>query len=101
MPIGVLHLLQKLHRLQCCSEKLQESKKAEIQELISAGVYIAGFTDSGVRSNEQLYDVYVDLPARSIQVAEHAKADFALGQIHKDFANFLVSASEGDDDQVA
>ena len=76
------------------------AKKAEVQELISAGVYIAGFTDSGVRSNEQLYDVYVDLPARSIQVAEHAKAEFALGQIHKDFANFLVSASEADDDQV-
>jgi hypothetical protein len=40
------------------------AKKAEVQELISAGVYIAGFTDSSVRSNEQLYDVFVDLPAR-------------------------------------
>jgi hypothetical protein len=76
------------------------AKKAEVQELMAAGVYIAGFTDTGVRSNEQLYDVFVDLPARSIQVAEHAKADFALGQIHKDFASFLMTSSEKDDDQV-
>ena len=53
----------------------------ELEELSSAGVYCAGFTDGGVRARDELYDVFVDLSARSITVADHASADMKLCQV--------------------
>lgn len=32
----------------------------EIAEMAAAGVYVAGFTDSALKSKENLYDIYVD-----------------------------------------
>jgi hypothetical protein len=36
----------------------------------------------------------VDVPNRSISIAQHAKADFAMSSLHKEIASFIVEASE-------
>jgi len=66
----------------------------EIADLKSVGVYCAGFKDDSIRDREDLYDLLVDVNNRSISVASHAKADFALTPVHKDIAEFLVTSAE-------
>lgn len=36
------------------------AKKSEIADLQTAGVYVAGFVDPGVRGSEQMYDLFID-----------------------------------------
>jgi len=66
----------------------------EIADLTSAGVYVAGFTDPALKSKENFYDIFVDINARSISVANHAKDQFVLGSFHQDLATYLVTAAE-------
>jgi len=33
---------------------------AELEELVSAGIYVAGFTDRVVENREDLYDLFID-----------------------------------------
>jgi len=69
----------------------------DLQELDKAGVFCAGFLEpesSGIRSKEELYDILVDVPNRSISISQHAKADFAMSNPHKEIASFIVEASE-------
>jgi len=70
----------------------------ELTDLTSAGVYCAGFIDPAVKSQQSLYDIFVDVNARSITVPTHAKDDFALGAYHQDLANYLVSMC--DDNEI-
>lgn len=69
----------------------------EIADMTAAGVYVAGFTDPVLKSKENLYDIFVDINARSISVAGHAKDHFVLGNFHQELASFLVSAAEAED----
>jgi len=66
----------------------------EIADIKSAAVYCGGFIDENVRDREDLYDVLVDVNNRSISVASHAKADFAMTSIHKDVCDFLMEVAE-------
>jgi len=66
----------------------------EIADLKAVGVYCAGFKDDSVRDREDIYDILVDVSNRSVSLASHAKADFALTSIHKDIAEFLVTSAE-------
>lgn len=50
----------------------------ELQDLSSAGVYVAGFTDSAAVNKQDMYDVYIDVPARTFTYAEQAKSKWQL-----------------------
>jgi len=77
------------------------STPQEIAELTSSGVYCAGFFDPSIRSQESLYDLFVDVNSRTITVAAHAQDDFVLGSVHQDIANFLTAnANEETTDQA-
>lgn len=65
----------------------------QIDELRAAGVFVAGFTDPGVRAMPDLYDVLIDLDNRAIRLMEHAASDFKMGTFHKDLATYLVQAA--------
>ena len=77
------------------------ANKAQLEELGAAGVYVAGFTEKAVRSGEQYYDVFVDLPERRVAVATHAKVGLAMGEFHKGFAEHMLALAnaEGATDQ--
>jgi len=66
----------------------------ELADLKTAGVYCAGFIDSNVKGRDDLYDLFVDVNARSVTVPERAKGDFGMGSLHKEIASLLVDASE-------
>ena len=55
------------------------------------GVYCAGVTEP-LESRQDLWDLYVDLPALSISVASAAKKDFTMTSVHKDLAGALTRA---------
>jgi len=67
--------------------------EAELKDLRDAGVYIAGFTDANCVQKKDLYDLYIDVPARSLTVAEHAKDIFRLTKWHKTTAEQIVALS--------
>lgn len=69
----------------------------EIAEISAAGVFVAGFTDPALKSRENLYDLYVDINARSISVANHAKDQFVLGSLHQELAAALIAGAETED----
>nr|CAD7448130.1 unnamed protein product [Timema bartmani] len=62
----------------------------EILELKSSPWYIAGSRDSGIGSRTDLYDVLVNVPAREITVAPHAKESMVMTKSHRDIAVFMV-----------
>jgi len=69
----------------------------QIEELRASGVFVAGFTDPGVRSMTDLYDLLIDLDNRSIRLMDHAIPDFKMGAFHKDLATWLVQAATDPD----
>eukprot|EP01126_Amoeba_proteus_P042165 TRINITY_DN457_c0_g1_i11.p1 TRINITY_DN457_c0_g1~~TRINITY_DN457_c0_g1_i11.p1 ORF type:complete len:282 (+),score=60.68 TRINITY_DN457_c0_g1_i11:349-1194(+) len=69
----------------------------EIQDLVQAGVYIAGFTNPQVKQQEELYDLFVDVTNQTISVAEHAKEDFVQTKFHQDFSTFIGMALQSPD----
>lgn len=71
--------------------------QSEVSEMMASGVYVAGFTDPVLKSKENVYDLYVDISARTISVATHAKDNFTLGNFHQDLASFLVSSAEDEE----
>mmetsp|Transcript_54870 Transcript_54870/g.151262 ORF Transcript_54870/g.151262 Transcript_54870/m.151262 type:complete len:283 (-) Transcript_54870:114-962(-) len=71
--------------------------EAEIADLESSGVYVAGLLDGSVRSREDLFDVLVDVSAREVTIAEHSKDDFRMGDLHKEVATFMVQGAESGD----
>jgi len=70
------------------------TSELELEELASAGVYVAGFTDRSIESREDLYDLFIDVDDRSVTVASHAKENFLLGKPHKDLAALMVQLAE-------
>ena len=72
----------------------------ELEALAAETVpYVAGFTDRQVAAREDLYDVLVDIPGRTVKVASHATDTFGLGKVHKEIAMYMLSAAE--DEEVA
>ncbi|PNF20230.1 putative protein FAM45B [Cryptotermes secundus] len=68
----------------------------ELLDLKSNMSYVAGCRDSGVGARTDLYDVLVNLPAREITVATHAKESMTMTKTHKDIAVFMVQLSENE-----
>ena len=90
------------------------TSKLELEDLRKAGVYVAGFTKSIIKTQNDLYDLFLDIGSGSAQIAEHAKgeekvknfvqgrliffpADFFLTKYHKDLGNFLVSSAQSEE----
>ncbi|KAK3913197.1 DENN domain-containing protein 10 [Frankliniella fusca] len=69
----------------------------EIMTLKASQCYIAGFKDSAIGSRADLYDVLVNLPAREISVAPHAKESMIMTKTHKEIAVQLVQLAARDD----
>lgn len=69
----------------------------EIASLKACQCYIAGFRDSAVGSRNDLYDVLVNLPAREISVAPHAKESMVMTKTHKEIALQLVQLAARED----
>nr|AGM32878.1 protein FAM45A-like protein [Coptotermes formosanus] len=68
----------------------------EILDLKSSTSYVAGCRDSGAVQFTDLYDVLVNLPAREITVATHAKESMTMTKTHKDIAVFMVQLAENE-----
>jgi len=73
--------------------------EVELAELSSTGIYVAGFTDSNAVNRRDLYDILVDVNAKSVTVNEAAKADFVLGKFHKTTAETITAAAQSESDQ--
>lgn len=69
----------------------------QLDELRSAGVYVAGFTDPAIKLKKDYYDVLIDITTRGISIAEHAMNDFKMGAFHKELATWLVQSSENEE----
>jgi len=70
--------------------------KNEVADLVASGVFVAGFTDTAIRAQESIYDIYVDVNSRSVYIPNHAKDEFVLSSYHQDLQNFLVASAEDD-----
>lgn len=46
--------------------------ETELAELMTSGVYVAGFTDARIATREDVYDVLLNISERSVNVADHA-----------------------------
>jgi hypothetical protein len=68
---------------------------AELSEL--EGVYCAALAQP-LDSRQDLWDIYVDIPALSITVADHARKDLTMTSVHKDLAGALMNVDLHADD---
>lgn len=66
----------------------------ELGQLKSLPSYVMGCADSSIATRNDLFDVLVNLPAREITVAPHAKEGMTMTKIHKEIALFLVQLGE-------
>eukprot|EP00048_Salpingoeca_helianthica_P016397 m.232121 g.232121 ORF g.232121 m.232121 type:complete len:345 (-) comp18584_c0_seq1:26-1060(-) len=62
----------------------------------TAAPSVAGYLDGDVEQRTDLWDVLVNVPAGTITVSPQAEEDFALGKVHKEIAQYLVSAAADD-----
>jgi hypothetical protein len=75
--------------------------EAEMKDLSSLGVYVAGFTDPSCASRTEYYDLFVDATKRSYTIADHAKPDFMMTKFHKQTGEaFMAACQAGNDQQV-
>ncbi|XP_066589849.1 putative DENN domain-containing protein 10 B [Prorops nasuta] len=71
-----------------------ELNSEEITELKKHSYYVAGCRNSSISSRNDLYDLLVNIPAREITVAPHAKESLIMTKTHKEIALFMVQLSE-------
>lgn len=71
----------------------------ELKELDDLGVYVAGFTDPSCSTYTNKYDLFVDLTARTYQIAPHATADFMMTKYHKTAVEVMMNAARTEADQ--
>lgn len=57
-------------------------------------MYIAGTVSASARDRHDLWDLYVDIPARTVTVNPKVQAMFAMGKYHKQVAEAFLRAYE-------
>jgi len=74
----------------------------EIKDLVSTGIYCAGFTDPSIKSRDDLYDILIDLSSKEVSISSYSKDQFILGSFHKDVLKFMLESLDNDEvsDQV-
>jgi len=65
----------------------------EWHELAESRVYIAGVTES-VAGRDSYWDVFVNVPAQTVEVNGLAKQDFVMTTVHKEMAGVMARAVE-------
>mmetsp|Transcript_64121 Transcript_64121/g.144628 ORF Transcript_64121/g.144628 Transcript_64121/m.144628 type:complete len:345 (+) Transcript_64121:279-1313(+) len=78
----------------------------ELDDLEASGVYVAGFLESsGVRGRSDLFDLLVDISAREVVVADHARESFRMSELHKELASFMTTSlkkeTEGNQEKLS
>lgn len=68
------------------------SELEHLSDLQSAGVYIAGTTDSSLLVRTDLFDVIASVPDRRITIAESATDDMRMGVLHRDILGIMIPA---------
>ncbi|XP_034952294.1 putative DENN domain-containing protein 10 B [Chelonus insularis] len=71
-----------------------DSIPEEINDLKGKKYYVAGCRDSSISLKPELYDLLVNIPAREITIAPHAKESFTMTKTHKEIALFMIQLSE-------
>ncbi|XP_033340777.2 DENN domain-containing protein 10 [Megalopta genalis] len=66
----------------------------ELAELKKHSHYVAGCRNSSISSRTDLFDLLVNIPAREITVASHAKESLTMTKTHKEIALFMVQLCE-------
>ncbi|KAL6263311.1 hypothetical protein P5V15_006109 [Pogonomyrmex californicus] len=66
----------------------------ELIELKKYSHYVAGCNNSSISSRIDLYDLLVNIPAREITVAPHAKESLTMTKTHKEIALFMIQLCE-------
>lgn len=66
----------------------------EITELKRYSYYVAGCSNSSISLRTDLYDLLVNIPAREITVASHAKESLVMTKTHKEIALFMIQLCE-------
>ncbi|RWS06768.1 protein FAM45A-like isoform X1 [Dinothrombium tinctorium] len=70
--------------------------KEEMAEICSKKHFVAGFTDSEIETKTDIFDVFVNLAAVEITVANHAKDAFVMTKTHKEIAMFMKRLAESE-----
>ncbi|KAK6633045.1 hypothetical protein RUM43_012788 [Polyplax serrata] len=66
----------------------------ELLNLKCCDGFIAGSTDKGIESLNDMFDVFVNVPAREVTISPYSRDYFAMTKTHKDIALFIVQLSE-------
>ena len=66
----------------------------ELNELQSHNHFIAGFLESDVENQNDLYDIYVNLAAVEITVSHTSKEMFQMTKTHKEIAVFMTRQAD-------
>ncbi|XP_054266790.1 putative DENN domain-containing protein 10 B isoform X2 [Macrosteles quadrilineatus] len=66
----------------------------ELDQITNSQSSIVGCGDSRILSRVDLFDVLVNLPAREITIAPHAKESMTMTKAHKEIALFLVQLAD-------
>lgn len=69
----------------------------ELKDLSQLGVYVAGFTDPSCASHTDLYDLYIDLTARTYSISD--QADFIMTKFHKQSAETFLALAANESEQ--
>eukprot|EP00743_Colponemidia_sp_Colp-15_P003280 GILK01003542.1.p1 GENE.GILK01003542.1~~GILK01003542.1.p1 ORF type:complete len:371 (-),score=66.77 GILK01003542.1:286-1365(-) len=72
----------------------------QLEDLKTAGVYVAGFIDPRIKGREDLYDLLIDVSSATVEVSATAKADLTVGSYHKELATWFNEASGRDPDHI-
>jgi hypothetical protein len=62
----------------------------EVKDLMTTGVYVAGFTDPSIKRNSHLYDVLIDVTNRTIDVSDNVKDEFVLSPFHQELSAMMT-----------
>jgi hypothetical protein len=68
--------------------------ESEAADLKAQGYYIAGTTSAAAQERADLWDVYIDVPARTVTVNPKVKAMFGMGKYHKQVSEGFLRAYE-------
>ena len=72
-------------------------QEINIEDLSSAGVWIAGTTDAALAAQETLYDVVLNLSERRVAVAAHAISDLKMCATHREVAVLMTNEAASPD----
>nr|XP_018668351.1 protein FAM45A [Ciona intestinalis] len=70
-------------------------KEQELTALLKLPHFIVGTTEEDLLKQED-YDIYANVPAKTITVSPHAKESLTMGKLHKDIAKKMLEICENE-----